>query len=247
VVLLLTLGAAILVAREIYADRLAARAFSSAIPLVRAEPPSGLPTLLLVGDSRVAEWRLPRLAGFHVVNAGFPGCTTSQIAMRTRPLLDKIKPQVVVIQAGINDLKLLGVRPSARREVIDGALTNIVAMIEESQRHGSGVVVTTVWPTGPLSLARRVVWSSEVESARLETNRRLEKLCSSRTNVLVIDLFASAAPAASDQRAAVYRDTLHLKPEVYGQLTATLQRALTSCPPGKNGSLLSVREDSRFY
>src|SRR5438270_6822648 len=79
--LLLTPGGAILVARKVYADRLATKASSSAMPLIRAEPPSGLPTLLFVGDSRVAEWGLPRLAGFHVVNAGFPGCTTSQIAM----------------------------------------------------------------------------------------------------------------------------------------------------------------------
>jgi len=60
-------------ARKIYADRLAARAFSSGMPLVRAGPSSPLPTLLFVGDSRVTEWNCQRLASFHVVNAGFSG------------------------------------------------------------------------------------------------------------------------------------------------------------------------------
>jgi lysophospholipase L1-like esterase len=220
---LLTLGAAIWVVRKIYADRLVAIASATATPLVRAEPSSALPTLLLLGDSRMAEWGLPQLPGFRVVNAGFPGCTTSQIATQTRSLLNEIKPQVVVIQAGINDLKLLGVRRWARATVIDAALRNLLAIVEQSQRHGARVIVTSVWPVGPLTPIRRIFWSSEVESARRELNRRLETLCAERRNILVIDLLAPVAPV---QRAALYRDTLHLKPQAYAQFTITLQGVL---------------------
>jgi lysophospholipase L1-like esterase len=193
-------------------------------PSVVSNAPAGLArTVLLLGDSRMAQWGLPSLAPWHVVNAGTGGFTTGQVRLCAPDLLDRFKPDFVVVQAGINDLKFLGLRPAMRPQVVSLALSNLTAIVEESARRHCKVILLTIWPAGEPSLARRLVWSQAVSAAVAQLNGQLQKLDSAEKGIRVVDLFLQAGLKTGDE---CYRDTLHLQPAAYQLLTPLLKKEL---------------------
>ena len=105
-------------------------------------------TLLVLGDSLSAEYGLARGTGWvpllekrlqdgklnvKVVNASISGDTTSGGRARLQPLLDKHKPDVMVLELGANDA-LRGL-PIASTE------DNLQAMISAAQKIGAKVVL----------------------------------------------------------------------------------------------------------
>ncbi len=231
-VLLLLAIAAVEFVRSRYAHEMSRRVWPVAAPdappvIASGAAESSDPTLLLLGDSRIAEWGLPSIPNWRVVNAGMPGWTTGEIRLRTAALLDAIHPRVVVIEAGINDLKLLGVRPDLMATVVSLVESNLVDVADICRARKCHVVVFHVWPPGNVSLMRRVFWSKAVAESVSILNSRLPQNPGLRTNVEVVDLFSRAgAPIAP----ADYRDTLHIRPEVYRRLTAALENELKRLP-----------------
>jgi lysophospholipase L1-like esterase len=171
----------------------------------------------------VAEWKSPKIEGWHVLNEGRVGLTSAELTLSCRTILEQTQPQVVLIQIGINDLKLLGVRPEYRTAVIDGCVSNILVVVSECRRLGAQVVLTPVWPAGGVSWARWLVWSDAIGPAVVETNQRLTDLLSNKEGVYVVDIFAELTRGLStSERLQLYRDTLHFKPYVYINLSKLL-------------------------
>jgi lysophospholipase L1-like esterase len=217
------LWVAVLSARHEYGEKVAAKVWpltGFAPPLVDMAYP-GTNTVLLLGDSRVAAWGRPEIDGWRVLNAGVPGITSGELAMSCGRILDQTRPQLVIIEVGINDLKLLGVQPDLRDAVVGGCVSNIVATVQQCRRYGARVVVSPVWPVGPLTLSRRIVWSGAVGPALEETNARLVEQVAQSGTVSLVDLFAKLS-GPGEERASLYRDTLHLKPECYARLSSWL-------------------------
>ncbi len=223
----LSVSVALLVRRQ-YAEKLIAQTWPAGVasPSIMEAAAPGMKALLLLGDSRAAQWGLPPIKNFRVVNAGVPGMTSAQLVLRHQEILERAQPQAVVIQIGINDLKLLGVRPELREPVVSGCVSNIQAVVKECRRRGVRVMVTPVWPAGELTLARRFVWNKTVGEAVDETNARLEQLFAKQTGVRVVDIFSTLSREHSGRPSQLYRDTLHLKPETYDRLSRLLSETL---------------------
>jgi lysophospholipase L1-like esterase len=222
--LALTLALVFLLRRH-YAETLAVKVWPADPYTVgvagTADP--GSRTVLLMGDSRMSDWGLPQIEGWRVLNTGLPGVTTAQLASCCRAILNQVHPQVVVIQVGINDLKLLGVRPDLGDAVIGNCVSNILVMVTECRRAGARVVVTPVWPVGKVTLSRRLVWSAAVDPAVTETNARLQRLLANEDGIYVVDLFQELTRGLSKENyERLYRDTLHLKPDTYVRLSVLL-------------------------
>jgi lysophospholipase L1-like esterase len=155
--------------------------------------------------------------------------TTAQISQGSQGMMERIRPNIVVIQVGINDLKLLGPRPELREAVIDTCVSNILAVVRECRAMGAQVILTTVWPTGEVSTARRFVWSSAVEAGIHETNARLEKRLAAIPHVTVTNLLAAASvDLPPGKNYTLYRDTLHLRPAAYARLSKVLVETISS-------------------
>jgi lysophospholipase L1-like esterase len=198
---------------------------------VQSGPSSGVAgTLLLLGDSRMAEWGVPEFGQWKVVNAGTVGFTTGQVRLRASEVLEEFRPDTVVLQAGINDLKYLGLEPEMVSPIVSLAYSNIVAIVDECVRHHSRIVVLETWPAGRPPLLRRLVWSDQIASGVEQLNAALRGLDAPHNGVRVVDLFRSAALNAEGDE---YRDTLHFKPEFYRRLTPVLARELGSPPSAK--------------
>jgi lysophospholipase L1-like esterase len=218
--------------RERYEHRLQRQIWPAAAPetAVLASPSAGSrPTVLLLGDSRMAQWGLPPLTGWRVVNAGAGGLTTGQIRLRTPQLLEEFHPDTVVVEAGINDLKFLGLRPALTSEIVALAASNLAAVAGECAEHHCQVMVLETWPAGPPDFVRRLVWSAAVSDSVNQLNARLRLLNSPEKRIRVVDLFGAAG---LKPEAGLYRNTLHFKPEVYQRLTPVLEKELNATSSG---------------
>jgi lysophospholipase L1-like esterase len=98
--------------------------------------------VVFMGDSITDMWVLPRFGEFFpgkpYIGRGISGQTTPQMLIRFRPDVIALKPRVVVILAGTNDIA--GNTGPMRLEEIEGNLTSMSELA-----HGNGI---------------RVVWSS---------------------------------------------------------------------------------------
>jgi lysophospholipase L1-like esterase len=210
--------------RRFYAEKLLAQIHPSGLPQaprVTGELHHFTSTVLLFGDSRTAAWAVSPLSGGRLVTAGINGATTAQLRLRLPFLLKEYKPDVVIFQAGINDLKLAGVRPECTMELVAQAVTNLEAMTKECLAHQSKVILLYVWPPGSPEWLRLPVWSSQIPRAVTNLNLRLNGLSSTNHDLFVVDLLAEhdCQPTSGD-----YLDALHFRPEFYKQLTPKLEQ-----------------------
>ncbi len=136
-----------------------------AAAIVVAAGPASARTVLCFGDS--TSWRYParlqaRRSDLRVVNGALPG-DVSTGAPRLRMLLDRDRPDEVVVMIGTNDV----VRRGDGRPVVsdDPAVTfrNVVRLARLARRRGAFVLVLTQTPAAcPASCAERQAHTREV-------------------------------------------------------------------------------------
>ena len=217
--------------RAHYENRLRLQIWPAVAPeiyVVSNSPANFKSTVLLLGDSRIAQWNLPQLSGWRVVNAGTGALTTGQVRLVAPKLLDEFHPDAVVLQAGINDLKFLGLRPEISSQIVSLALDNLTAIANECVKRHCKIVLLEIWPAGKPNLLRQPIWSGAISISVDQLNAQLRSLNSPEKKIRVVDLFKEAG---LKPQADLYRDTLHFKPEVYQQLVTSLENKLDATLP----------------
>ena len=177
------------------------------------------PVLLLLGDSRCAQWPPRDTMDFQVANGGVGNETTAQILWRTKAALEKIKPAVVVIQAGINDLKAIPLLPDRQTEITDRCVSNLTAIADACHQHGAKVIMLSILPAGPVELSRRLVWSDAVAEATGAVNERLAEHFKVHSEARFLDLTHQVSANAD------YIDTLHFNAAFYERITPQVTQA----------------------
>jgi lysophospholipase L1-like esterase len=226
VVLLIIIFSSFWILRASYENRLRQQLWPMAMPEISPASSwstNSSPTVLLLGDSRMAQWNLPQLSGWRVVNAGKGGMTTGQLRLCAPKLLEEFHPDAVVLEAGINDLKFLGLRPEMDSQIVSLASDNLNAAVRECLKRHCKIILLETWPPDKPDLARRLVWNAKIPKAVDQLNEKLRLLDGIEGNVHVVDLFGKADIKIKED---LYRDTLHFKPEVYESLTPSLQLEL---------------------
>lgn len=98
--------------------------------------------VVFFGDSITDMWKLPDyFAGKPYINRGIGGQTTPQMLIRFRPDVITLKPAVVVILAGTNDIA--GNTGPTTPEAIQG---NLTSMVELARANGVRVVLASLLP-----------------------------------------------------------------------------------------------------
>lgn len=107
-----------------------------------APPAKGEDRVVFIGDSITDSWKLAEyFPGKPYVNRGISGQTTSQMLIRFRPDVIALKPTVVVILAGTNDIA-----GNTGPISIEAVADNIVSMVELAHANGVNVVLSSVMP-----------------------------------------------------------------------------------------------------
>jgi lysophospholipase L1-like esterase len=208
---------------EVRLDPTSARVFTPLNSSLKS-PEKGQRRVVFVGDSRIEQWAsLPALAGCELVNRGRGGETTAQVALRlSRDVLD-LKPNLVVIEVGVNDLKSIGVMPEREQQIIDNCRDNLRGMVSQLRERQIPVLLLTIFPVGPIDLARRPIWSDATLTAVAAVNEFIRQEAGSGVTVLDCDAFFARNGRMNPDFA---RDAFHLKPAGYEALNEAIQPVL---------------------
>ena len=207
-------------ARTFYNRESKFRLHPTGTPSFMETGPESSVRVMLLGDSRCAQWSGFAPHKYRVINAGVGNETTAQIRLRAVEAISKVRPSVVVLEAGINDLKTIPLIPDKEKEVIENCVTNLMELVRESRERGASVIVLSVLPVGRVELGRRLVWSDAVARSVDEVNKRLVEKCSSTPGVSYFDV---SSHVLVDQD---YKDALHFTPGFYARISPLVERAI---------------------
>ncbi len=180
--------------------------------------------IVFFGDSRIVGWDpKPTFNGAEVLFRGISGETTTQMRYRFDSDVIRLAPDVVVIEAGINDLvagALLGREPYARNVVI----ANLNEMINAASKVDIEVVLLTVIRPSKPSLVRRLLWRANLKQSVEKVNAAVRKQFGSRVTIFDADEILSRGPEYLTKPYS--RNTLHFTQQAYVMLNAQLAALL---------------------
>ncbi len=209
-------------------DPLGTAALRSDLPL------SPAPRIVFFGDSRAAAWPAPHLPDRSIINRGVPGHTSAQARLRYPLHVSPLKPAIVVVQAGVNDLTALAVFTGDADRIIQSVIDNLRAIVAQARAEGSTVVLTTIFPLGPNNFERLDPATQRINAAIAQVNAAISAMAA--PEVIIFDSAALLADDTGyiDER---YRDDLlHINAEGYrviGEALTEMLRALSGGDAGR--------------
>jgi lysophospholipase L1-like esterase len=175
------------------------------------------PVIVFYGDSRAASWPPPdKIKNVNIINRGIGGQTTAQVLGRFQQHVTSLKPQLILIQVGVNDLKTIPLFPEQKEAIIRNCKTNIGQIVKNSLDTGAKVVVTTIFPLGKVPVERKPFWSDDVAIAINDVNDYIKTLA--RDRVIVFDSSQVLANSQGIVDPKYSRDLLHINSEGYAAL-----------------------------
>jgi hypothetical protein len=146
----------------------------SADSLPQDVPAASTATVVFFGDSRAEMWPAPaKLKGFSFVNRGINTQTSAQVLGRFDKHVVPLHPNIVIVQVGINDLKTIPLFPERKAAIITNCKANIQQIVARSVNSGATVILTTIFPIGPVPLTRQPVLVSRYSPSRIGSKRLL--------------------------------------------------------------------------
>ncbi len=183
-------------------------------------------TVVFFGDSRAAQWPAPKqFKDFYFVNRGIINQTSVQVLGRFDKHVLPLQPDIIILQVGINDLKTIALFPERKAAIIANCKSNIQQLVTRSVNSGATVILTTIFPIGPVPLTRQPFWSPEIAQAVSEVNAYLNSLKAS--NVLILDTYSLLADNGK-VRSNYVRDTLHIDRKGYEAINQELTKVLSN-------------------
>ena len=178
--------------------------------------------VVFMGNSITAGW-VRTNAGFFEENGyvgrGISGQTSYQFLLRFREDVIKLKPEVVVINAGTND-----VAENTGPYVEEYTFGNIVSMVELARANGIKVVLTSVLPAAAFSWNKAVTDAPEKIVA---LNKRIADYAAAQGLPYVDYYHALLADDGRSFDAAYSKDGVHPTLEGYRVMEPLVRKAVT--------------------
>lgn len=171
--------------------------------------------IVFFGDSRAAAWPAPTAPGAQILNRGIGGHSSAQALLRFEAHVAPLRPDLVVVQVGGNDLAALALLRADQAPIMAATRENVAAIVDKARGLGARVILTTIFP-----LARGPWPDAGVQRAIAEVNRELLGLAAA--DVQVLDSAAVLAGPDGYVRPAYAADELHLSAAGYAALNAAL-------------------------
>jgi lysophospholipase L1-like esterase len=177
--------------------------------------------VIFFGDSRADWWTVPVLPGLQCLNAGVPGASATYLARRFQAMAVPLRPDVVVVQMGVNDLVELTRRSPDRERLVMAVRAAIASVVTDARALRAQVILTTIFP-----LARGPYAGRAVQEAIMAINQGLASLVA--PEVQLLDTAAVLCGPDGYVRDSYADDEVHLSAAGYAALNA----ALTPLLPG---------------
>jgi lysophospholipase L1-like esterase len=190
-----------------------------------APPTKGEQRVVFMGDSITDSWKLNEyFPAQPYVNRGISGQTTPQMLIRFRPDVIDLKPKVVVILAGTNDIS--GNTGLTTLAAIKG---NLTSMVELAHANGINVVLSSVMPVSDYNknaagtpIVRTVIRPpAQID----ELNKWIKQFCADR-KLVYLDYFSVMADEKGLLKADIANDGLHPNAKGYELIKPLAENAI---------------------
>jgi lysophospholipase L1-like esterase len=172
--------------------------------------------VVFMGDSITDSWDAPNMGGFFpgkpYVNRGISGQTTPQMLIRFRPDVIDLKPKVVVILAGTNDLA--GNTGPTTLEAIQASLTS---MAELARANGIRVVFASLLPVSDYELrdGKPIVQTVRRPPEQIKALNAWMKDYAANNHHVYLDYFSAMVDAKGFLKDELSNDGLHPNAQGY--------------------------------
>jgi lysophospholipase L1-like esterase len=171
-------------------------------------PSSGEKRIVFFGDSITEGWKKINtdfFIGKSYINRGINGQTTSQMLLRFRPDVIELKPRIVVILAGGNDIA--GNTGPTTHETILG---NLISMCELAKANDIVVVLCSILP------ANDFPWKRGMEPAdKIEALNAMILKYAKANDIAYVDYFSAMVDERKGLKAIYSEDGVHPNKEGY--------------------------------
>lgn len=197
-------------------------------------PPStfllGENTIVLFGDSRIKQWNpLPVIDEVEILNRGISEETTAQMMLRFKKDVLDIQPNIVIIQAGINDLVASSISDhDQKNSIYDNSIINLGKIVDQAVQQKITVILFKIIEPYELGLIRSILWGNDLHHLVRKANDELLTL-SDEPNVYVFDA-NKALHQEGHWKPGVNRDALHLTTQAYQLLNDEVIRLIATIP-----------------
>lgn len=175
--------------------------------------------VVFMGNSITEGWLTANpdfFEGKPYINRGIGGQTTPQMLLRFRQDVINLKPSVVVILAGTNDIAG-NTGPMTLKAIRD----NILSMVELAQANSIKPIVCSVLP------AYRYPWRTGLEpNIKIPKLNALLKEMALQKEALYLDYFSTMADERNGLQKAYTTDEVHLTKKGYAKLEPMIEAAI---------------------
>jgi lysophospholipase L1-like esterase len=184
-------------------------------------PKSGENRVVFLGDSITDGWNLAEyFPGKPYVNRGISAQTTPNMLLRFRPDVIDLKPKVVVILAGTNDIA-----GNTGPMTIDEITANFQSMAELARVHGIAVVLSSVTPVNNYTPKSQRFFPERPVTEILTLNKWLRSYAEANGYVY-LDYFSAMVDENGLLKREFAEDGLHPNAAGYKVMAALAQAAI---------------------
>jgi len=194
-----------------------------------APPAKNEQRVVFMGDSITDSWDDPAFGGFFpgkpYINRGISGQTTPQMLIRFRRDVIELKPKVVVILAGTNDLA--GNSGPTTLEAIED---NLVSMAELAKANGIRVAFASVLPVSDYEMrdGKPIVQTGRRHPDRILALNRWMKEFAKTHHEVYLDYFSAMVDEKGFLKNELSNDGLHPNSEGYAVMAPLAEIAIAA-------------------
>jgi lysophospholipase L1-like esterase len=193
-------------------------------------PATGENRVVFIGDSITDYWKLADYfpGKTHInINRGIDGQTTPQMLVRFQQDVIDLRPKVVIVLAGTNDIA--GVTGPARNEDIEA---NYVSMAELAKAHGIRMVFASLLPVNNYTEDAKESFALRPHERILALNAWLKDYCT-KHRLPYLDYFSAMVDDKGMLRKDLTDDGLHPNAAGYKIMAPLVQKAIAKALAGR--------------
>ena len=158
--------------------------------------------IVFMGNSITESWKIVDssfFAGKPYINRGISGQTTPQILVRFREDVIELKPAVVVILAGINDIA-----ENTGPIALENIFGNIVSMVELAKANDIKVILSSVLPCA------EITWRPDLKPAeKVVKLNGMIKSYAAKNNIVYVDYYSAMVNERKGLKGEYTNDGVH--------------------------------------
>jgi lysophospholipase L1-like esterase len=192
-------------------------------------PAKNEPRVVFMGDSITDSWDAPSNGGFFpgrpYVNRGISGQTTPQMLIRFRADVIDLKPKVVVILAGTNDLAG-NTGPTTLQAIED----NLVSMAELARANRIRVVFSSLLPVSDYEVrdGKPIVQTVRRPPEQIIALNKWMKEYAAKHQLIYLDYFSAMVDEKGFLKDELSNDGLHPNPKGYEVMNPLAEAAINA-------------------